>query len=252
MNYVLSLIPLTILFGLVPSTVTYEAPIPPVLEQSVELPQLEVKPSQIAVSSPTEPVKEPDITTSCVRYVVSKVPEAPLIDAIDYPVNTINPKVGDIIKLQYYNATTSKFIYHIAYLEEITEEGYKISQGNKPKNATSTETIKKDNDNIVGFFDVQLWREIQKLPQDLQDTLKCESNFSHYEHSAVKRGKDGEWGMGQFMKGTWKWFTDIRRNEHLPLLDILNPYDQIKMMEWAFGKNLQSHWTCYDIVSSTD
>jgi hypothetical protein len=231
------------------------------IQPKVEIPIIETISQPERFYEQPEPVKpEPDqyydIKNSCVKYVRSKVPEAPLIDAIDYPVNTINPKVGDIIKLQYYNATTSRYTYHVGFIEEVTEEGYKISQGNKPKGATSTEEIKKTDDNVVGFFDVSLFKEILKLPQDMQDTLKCESNFSHYKQGAVIRGKDDEIGIAQWKRESWQTIENIRRarKEKRILLDIWNPYDQIENMKYAFDYGFNYWWSCYkrDIVSSTD
>ena len=217
---------------------------PPEIIQTISIPEIEqvVEPT----IEPIEPVKDP-IECSCVQYAQSLSPDIPLWDAIDYPVNTINPQVGDVIKLQYYNATTTRYTYHIALIEKITEEGYEIKEANYEKCKTSSRIIPKDDDNIVGFFDVALWREIKKLPQEIYDTLYCESRFTQYKQGAVLRGDAGEWGIGQYMKGTWKWFTELRQKEHLKTLDILNPYDQLTMTEWAFENGFQSHWSCYKL-----
>lgn len=239
------LIPAVFALGLTPNTTTYTNPnftdFGVVKPDKIELPNS----SPQAISSPTEEVIP--IECSCVKYAQSLIPEIPLWDAIDYPVNTIKPKVGDIIKLQYYNATTTNYTYHIAVIKEITEEGYQVKEANYEKCKEGERFILLNDDNIIGFFSLDLWKIISNLPLDIFKTLQCESNFSMYEHNTVKRGKDGEWGIAQFMQPTWRWMTDIRRRngEKEILLDILNPYDQIKQMQYMWDLGYQNHWSAY-------
>jgi len=194
------LLPLVVLAGFTSNTTVVE---PRLLETTqITIPAPIVEPE--AVYSPnSEVVEERPIECSCVRYVNSLEPTTPLFDAIDYPVNTINPKVGDIIKLQYYNATTTRYTYHIARIKTIDEGGYTIQEANFEKCKKGERTIAKDDENIIGFFDLKLWQEIRTLPLDMYKTLACESNFSHYRKGAVKRGDAGEWGLAQFMRSTW-------------------------------------------------
>ena len=120
------------------------------------------------------------------------------------------------------------------------------NEGNYEECVKTERDIPIDSENILGFVDYELWQEIQKLPKSAQEVLRKESNFKHYNSdSSVIRGKDGEWGMGQFMKGTWRWFSEMRQTKGLSMLDILSPYDQIEMLKWAWDNDLMNHWTTY-------
>lgn len=192
---------------------------------------------------------KPPIECSCVRYVESLVPGVPLLDAIDYPINTIEPKVGDIIKLQYYNASTTRFIYHVALIKEVAEETYTFQQGNKPKCATSTETISKNDERILGFFNPERQKLIDNLTPIQRETLWNESRWSHYKHNAVLRGAAGEWGVAQFLKTTWKWLAQLRRKEGLSMLDKLDFEDQITMFQYGWDKGVVWYGRPESVVS---
>ena len=248
----LLLFPVIFASSLFSNEITYTAPNSPVLEQKAPLLTLTPNSQPERYSAPETPIVEATSTpihlSSCVLHLKELIPDLPNLDAIDWPINTITPKVGNIIKFQYYNATTTKYTYHIAVITEITEETYKINEANYEKNKETNRTIQKNDEHILGFFDVSLWREIQKLPKEIQDTLKCESGFSHYDSKgAVLRGKDLEWGISQWKKESWKFMTNKRRNENIKpiLLDILNPYDQLIMTKYAFEQGYQDWWTCY-------
>ena len=180
---------------------------------------------------------------SCVRYISSIISDLPNLDAIDFPLNTIEPKAGDIIKLQYYNATTSNYIYHLSLIEEITEEGYKITEGNYEKCKETRRFIPKNDEHILGFFNMDRQRLIDALTPIQKETLWNESGWNMYNtKGAVLRGKDGEWGLIQILPSTLNWLTDLRRIERfkletLPknekvLLDKMSFEDQIILFKY--------------------
>jgi len=72
----------------------------------------------------------------------------------------------------------------------------------------------------------------------LYETLKCESNLQSFP----KVGDSGlAFGVAQFHRDTFNLFT----KEMKVSLDYYNPYDQLKVMVWAFNHDLQSHWSCW-------
>lgn len=191
-----------------------------------------------------KPPTEQDILCSCVRYAESLSPGIPLLNAIDYPLNTITPKVGDIIKLQYYNATTTRYTYHIAVIEKITEEGYSVKEANYERCQKGERTIPKTDDHILGFFNPARQRLIDDLTPIQRETLWNGSGWSMYDtKGAVLRGKDGEWGVARFMPGTWKWLSEKRRNEKLRMLDKMNFEHQIEMFKYGWSKGVTWYGT---------
>lgn len=76
----------------------------------------------------------------------------------------------------------------------------------------------------------------------IEDVIQCESGWQHTDkYGNVIRGKDGEYGICQFMPNTWAHFNEIRGTN----LDITNREHQLSMISWAFSKGYQEHWTCY-------
>ena len=241
-NYALSfLLPIIVLAGFIPSTQTYTTPVLPTQGLDIPISEPIYSPSpQIYAETPIEEVEEEPVECSCVRYIQNIIPDLPKLNAIDFPLNTIEPKVGDIIKLQYYNATTTNYTYHITRIREITEEGYKIFQGNKPKCATSTEEISKDDERILGFFSQERQRLIDELTPIQKETLWNESGWSHYDtKGSVLTGTSEERGVAQFMKTTFGWLTELRRKENIKpiLLDRFDFEDSIIMFKfgWEHG-----------------
>lgn len=191
-----------------------------------------------------------DFYCSCVRAVQEVLPDAPLIDAADYPRNAL-PETGDVIILKY-TKENGEVLYHVAAYQ-IVEGGYLLyNEGNYDACAKTTDRIiPKDDSHIVGFFSTKVYKKFKELPQSAQDTLMCESGGSMYNPGilSVIRGKAGEWGIGQFMPDTWEDFQNRRREQGIPgLLDKLNPIDQLEMVDWAWQNDLQSHWSCYAMV----
>lgn len=84
----------------------------------------------------------------------------------------------------------------------------------------------------------------------LKATLKGESGFRMYNPKTgeILRGAAGEYGIGQFMPGTWKWMEGMFLKEHGRDLSMYNTQHQIEMVAYAFSKNLQSHWVAWRLV----
>jgi len=215
----------------------------PLLNESTlkqELPTLPINSQPEGTSEVVEPViEETPLECSCVRYAESLVNGIPIINAIDYPLNTITPVVGDIIKLQYYNATTTNYIYHIAVIDKITDAGFHIREANFERCKETSRVIDRESEEILGFFNPARQRLIDNLTDIQKQTLWNESGWSMYNtRGAVLRGKAGEWGVAQFMPGTWEWLAEMRQAEGLSLLDKLNFDDQIEMFLYGWEKGV--------------
>ena len=89
------------------------------------------------------------------------------------------------------------------------------------------------------FVKTQVLGLILGLSNELYALAECESGFNT---EAI--GKAGEIGLFQYLPSTWNWFNEIRGTD----LDIYNPDHQRDMTEWAWQNDLESHWTCYNIV----
>lgn len=199
-------------------------------------------PSVVPTVRATEDTTTKDkVSCSCVLTLREEIPDLPLLNAIDFPLNTIDPKVGDIIKIQYYNATTSKYVYHIQLIREITEKTYEVYQGNKPACTTSTESVLKTDERILGFFSMDRQRLIDQLTPIQKQTLWNESGWSMYDTKRrVLRGKAGEIGVSQWMKNSWLWMEQKRRNEKNEkiLLDIYSFEDQIENFKYGWDRGI--------------
>lgn len=78
-------------------------------------------------------------------------------------------------------------------------------------------------------------------PLIMKKLAMCESNFRQYNsRGEVLRGRHGEYGIYQFMPGTWKWMTEKMGFDG----DIKNPHDQAKVTAWAVSNGYANHWTC--------
>lgn len=193
----------------------------------------------IAVIAKSEATEAINPLCSCVSTAKQVFPEIPLIDAIDYPLNGTQEN-GEIVIIKYPNT------YHIAPYKVGTSTLKLYNEGNfEPCQKTERE-IPIDDPKIVGYFDYDLWLEIDKLSPQLKAILKDESHFNHYlPDGSVIKGKANEFGLAQLQRRTWNWFNELRSKQELPkLYDIFDPFEQIKMLEWAEQNNLLDHWSC--------
>lgn len=221
-------------------------PILPSVEEKVVLvqtPIIDIRTSSTPIMTLKEVVVEP-IESSCVRYAEFLVSGIPIINAVSYPTNTINPVIGDIIKIQFQN--DDGFIYHIGVITGETENTWITDNGNIPTNATSTIEFKKDDSRILGYFNMERQRLINALPKEDRDILWCESGWSMYEtDGSILFGMDDPtdgWGVSQITPSTWKWLTQKRREENVKpiLLDKMNFEDHIIM--YKYGKSKGVSW----------
>lgn len=243
MNYVLSLFIPIIAFASLSSTDVYTVE-PPLIAEKPRVSET-VAPSEVLeVEPPTEKIAENPFE-SCVRTVRLTYPEAPLIDARQYPLNgTLENSEIIVLKYERYDG----YIFHIAPIATTTQE--EIILGREGNFVAGTETngraIKKTAPEIVGYFDLELWLEIQKLSPQLKAILEDESDYNHYFPSgSVIKGSANEFGIAQFKRRTWNWFNQLRAEQELPkIYEILNPFNQVEMLKWAEENNLLEHWSC--------
>lgn len=143
--------------------------------------------------------------------------------------------------------------YHVAPYKVGTSTIQIYNEGNYEPCQKTEREIPIGDPKILGYFDVDLWIEIQKLSPTLKDILWCESRNNHYTPiGSVVRGDSGQsYGIAQFQRKTWNWFNKLRYEKELPkIYDILDPYSQIEMLGWAEKENLLDHWSCYKPATS--
>lgn len=73
------------------------------------------------------------------------------------------------------------------------------------------------------------------------DTINCESQWN-----ITALGDSGKaYGLAQFHEPTFNQFRDESN------LDVYydGAKDQLELMAWAFQNGLQSHWTCFGMVT---
>jgi len=70
----------------------------------------------------------------------------------------------------------------------------------------------------------------------IYEIVECESNW---DNSA--RGLAGEIGLAQFLPETFEWLCKLSGMD----LDIYEPQDQLKLLDWSLRHNRGYLWTCY-------
>ena len=226
--------------GSIGITETYTSPTMPVVEEKVEMVQSIVSTPNSSPQASQQATEEDNPLCSCVNTARQVFPEAPAINAIDYPLNGTLEN-GEIIIIKYEKN------YHIAPYKVGTSTLYIYNEGNYEPCSKTEREIPIKEPKIEGYFDYDLWLKIQSMSTTTQSILKCESNFNHYKKDgSILKGDAGEFGIAQFQRKTWNWFNKLRAEQGLSkLYDILSPYAQLDMLEWAEKNNLLSHWTCF-------
>lgn len=102
--------------------------------------------------APPEAVKAPvdDVACNCWRFLATKLPVPRMADI--QPNTT--PHVGAIAIFSYKDKTTGEKVKHIAYIEELTADGFVISESNFEKCKYGRRTVAWTDQRLVGFFDV--------------------------------------------------------------------------------------------------
>lgn len=90
-----------------------------------------------------------------------------------------------------------------------------------------------------------LWQQfaIMGLNDELlqaQQVIKCESNW----HTDIWSWNHSSYGVAQWTKASWSYINKMRGTS----LNYENPYDQLDMMGYAWGKGYQSWWDCVKIL----
>ena len=221
----------------------YNAPEPlalPEITETIETPTSTPNTPYNTISS------EISLYCSCVRATQEIYPEIPLQDAIEFkPNGTIEN--SEMVLLQYKSKTSDGYIYHIAPYKLGTSTIHIYNEGNYDECRKTERDITINDEHIIGFYDYDLWLEILELPKSAQETLRKESHFQHYKSDgSVLIGPTHDYGIAQFTRSTWNWFNELRAKQELPkLYEILDPYQQVQMVSWAWQNNLQNHWYGY-------
>jgi hypothetical protein len=68
-----------------------------------------------------------------------------------------------------------------------------------------------------------------------------ESSGENYKpNGEIKRGNAGEYGVSQFMYGT---FYKFAKQMNFVNADIMNPVHELIVMAWAFNNGYEGQWT---------
>ena len=68
-----------------------------------------------------------------------------------------------------------------------------------------------------------------------------ESHGENYKSNGeIKRGNAGEYGVAQFMYGTFYGFAKEMKFQNA---DIMNPVHELIVMAWAFNNGYEGQWT---------
>jgi hypothetical protein len=100
---------------------------------------------------------------SCVRFVASLIPSAPLIDARWYATvfkERTYPAVGRIAMFKYGEKVTES---HVAIVKKIEDDGFWVEEANWKPCKKTTRFIKWSDENLVGFLDLGTPRKVFAL-----------------------------------------------------------------------------------------
>ena len=91
---------------------------------------------------------EPDAVhgANCVSLVRQYRPDAPSINASEYPVSTTTHRVGAIGKMHYGD------VWHVYYTLEVRDDTLKIVDGNYDNGYVTVRVIPRNDSRIVGYW----------------------------------------------------------------------------------------------------
>ena len=206
-------------------------------------------PTPPEIVAPEAESDEIGLYCSCVRTTREIYPEIPLQDAIEFKSNG-RVENSEIIILQYKSKKSDGYVWHIAPYKLVDEKIHIYNEGNFEECTKTEREIGLNDPAIIGFFDIELWKEILKLPKSAQEVIRKESRYQHYKtDGSILKSASNDYGLGQFQRKTWNWFNKLRAEQGLPkLYDIFDPFLQVQMMAWAWDNNLMTHWITYEVT----
>lgn len=84
---------------------------------------------------------------NCVSLVRVYHPDAPSINASDYPVSTTTATVGAIGKIRYHNG-----VWHVFHVLEVGADTLKVVDGNYEEGFVTVRVIPRSDPRIVGYL----------------------------------------------------------------------------------------------------
>lgn len=85
---------------------------------------------------------------SCVSYAKAKTGFSQVVGyAKNWPINSAYPTKGGVV------VTAEGFYGHVAYITEVYEDSFKVTEANFTKCSVTTRTIQLTNSNIIGFYE---------------------------------------------------------------------------------------------------
>ena len=87
----------------------------------------------------------------------------------------------------------------------------------------------------------EFWLTLLEKDPVLYNLAKCESGLNPLAVNPRDSNGLPSLGLMQYQTETWKMFTKAMDFQG----DIMNPYDQLIVTQWAWANNLQNHWGCW-------
>ena len=122
-------------------------PVIPATYSIAETPQANKE--EVRIKDTTVIISEPDAVYgySCVRLVRRYRPDAPSVNASDYPVSTTTVSVGSIGKMVYHST-----VWHVFYVLEVHEDTLRIVDSNYDTGYVTVRVIPRHDPRIVGYL----------------------------------------------------------------------------------------------------
>lgn len=125
------------------------APVIPETYSTAETPQVHIEKEFHTPKDHTILSSTPDAVygSNCVSLVRVYRPDAPGVNASEYPVATTTPSVGAIGKIRYNNG-----VWHVFYVLEALESTLKIVDGNYDEGFVTVRVIPRYDARIAGYY----------------------------------------------------------------------------------------------------